>query len=129
MEKTVRVPGSCGELVQGYLNNNNFLVNEAYQLIKRGISNNDNKLIGKGATLSSIANQKIINKPGLIELINLLKSQNGFLGVNTAHSGTVIGIMIENEKLSTEIIKKIRNNFPTLNYLFKTRIINGRYII
>ena len=105
------------------------LVNKAYRLVKKGIKSNDKKLIGKGATMSSLANQNIIKKPGLRELINTLETQKGFLGVNTAHSGTVIGIMIDNEKFSGEIKKKIKNYFPNLDYLFKTRIINGGYKI
>lgn len=105
------------------------MINKAYRLIKKGIKTKDKKLIGKGATLSSIANQKIINKPGLRELIDVLKTQKGFLGVNTAHSGTVIGIMIEHEELKGQIIEKIKNNFPTLKHLFNTKIINGGYKI
>ena len=105
------------------------MVNKAYRLVKKGIKSNDKKLIGKGATMSSLANQNIIKKPGLRELINTLETQKGFLGVNTAHSGTVIGIMIDNEKLSGEIIEKTKNNFSYLNFLFKTRIINGGYKI
>lgn len=105
------------------------MVNKAYSLIKKGIKSNDKELIGKGATMSSLANQKIIKKPGLEQLINTLEKQKGFLGVNTAHSGTVIGIMVENKELSGEIIEKIKNDFPYLNYLFNTRIINGGYKI
>ncbi len=105
------------------------IVDKAYRLIQNGITISDKKLIGKGATLSSIANQSIIHKPGLKDLIDILKKEKGFLGVNTAHSGTVIGIMIENEDLSDVIIEKTKNNFSNLNYLFKTRIVNGGYKI
>jgi L-threonine kinase len=105
------------------------MVKNAYRLVEKGIKTKDKKLIGKGATISSIANQNIIKKPGLINLINTLKSQKGFLGVNTAHSGTVIGVMMKNEGISEQIIGKIKRNFPKLNYLFNTRIINGGYKI
>lgn len=105
------------------------MVKKAYSLVKKGIKTKDGKLIGKGATMSSLANQKIIKKPGLRELINTLETQKGFLGISTAHSGTVIGVMVENKELSGEIIEKIKNNFPYLNFLFNTRIINGGYKI
>ena len=104
-------------------------VNEAYSLIKKGIEQKDSKLIGQGATLSSLANQNILNKPGLEHLVDLLKEQAGFLGINTAHSGTVIGIMVSDKKYFNDISQIVELEYPELNLLFKTKIINGGYKI
>ncbi|MDZ7673268.1 MAG: kinase [Halanaerobiales bacterium] len=104
-------------------------IKNAYQLIKKGIKSNDIQLIGKAATMSSLANQNILEKPKLEELIAQLENKNGFLGLNTAHSGTIIGILIKDKKFSAEIIKSIKINFPNLELLFQTKIINGGYKI
>ncbi len=104
-------------------------IRNAYQLIKKGIESNDIQLIGKAATMSSLANQNILEKLKLEELIAQLENKNGFLGLNTAHSGTIIGILIKDKKFSAEIIKSIKINFPNLKYLFQTKIINGGYKI
>lgn len=104
-------------------------IKSAYELIKRGIKNNNTELIGRAATLSSLANQNILIKPKLEELIDQLENKNGFLGVNIAHSGTIIGILIKNKKFSDEIISIIKKGFPNLKLIFQTKIINGGYKI
>ncbi|MGM0446342.1 MAG: kinase [Bacillota bacterium] len=105
------------------------IIRNAYQLIKEGLKSNDIELIGKAATISSLANQKILEKPKLEELIVQLKNKRGFLGVNTAHSGTIIGILIKDKRFIHEIISFINKEFPNLNLLFQTKIINGGYKI
>lgn len=67
---------------------------EALELIAAGITNCDPRQIGKGATLSSRANQLLLPKPRLPDAIKLA-SDAGALGVNVAHSGTVIGLLFE----------------------------------
>lgn len=104
-------------------------IKSAYQLIKKGIKNNNTELIGKAVTLSSLANQNILTKPRLEELIDQLENKNGFLGVNVAHSGTIIGILIKDKRFSDEIIRTIKKEFPNLKLLFQTKIVNGGYKI
>ena len=49
--------------------------------------------IGKGATLSAFCNQSILHKSDLPRVLEL-SIKMGAVGVNTAHSGTVIGILL-----------------------------------
>ena len=65
-------------------------------LIEEGIKCRDIARIGKGATLSAIANQQVLFKPGLEAALELSQSV-GALGMNVAHSGTVIGILLPDD--------------------------------
>lgn len=102
-------------------------IKKAYNLISKGIKNNNQKMIGKGATISSLANQVILKKAGLERLIKNLGKQEGFLGVNIAHSGTVIGIMVSDPLYFDDIIDYVEVRTPKLKLLYKTRIVNGGF--
>ena len=104
-------------------------IEKAYNYIKKGIKQDNLEMIGKGATISSLANQTILPKRGLKELIQILKKQPGFLGINTAHSGTVIGIMVKEKRMFPSIIELLNEKTPKLKLLFQTQIINGGYQI
>ena len=67
---------------------------QAYALVKKGLEENDVASIGAGTTISAIANQIVLPKPNLQEIIEIAKA-NGALGVNVAHSGTVVGLLFE----------------------------------
>jgi L-threonine kinase len=104
-------------------------IEKAYNFITKGIEQYNLELIGKGATISSLANQAILPKRGLKELIQILEKQPGYLGINTAHSGTVIGIMLKEESMFSSIIELLNEKTPKLKLLYKTKIINGGYQI
>jgi len=65
----------------------------ALKLVERGIKEQNIELIGEGATLSALANQKILFKPHLNQILSVSKKM-GALGVNVAHSGTVVGVLL-----------------------------------
>ena len=69
---------------------------EAVSLIRDGISRKDPSLIGKGATVSSTANQEILFNP-YFEAVLEISKHTGALGVNVAHSGTVIGMLFPDD--------------------------------
>lgn len=69
------------------------MVRKAFTYILRGLRHGDPKQIGLGATLSSTANQSILLKDSLHELIQGSSALGG-VGVNVAHSGTVLGVII-----------------------------------
>ncbi|WP_408955879.1 kinase [Natroniella sp. ANB-PHB2] len=104
-------------------------VARAYQLVKEGVQKNDWGLIGQGATISSLANQDILVKPKLEQLIDLVEREEGMLGVNIAHSGTLVGVLIKGGFKIESLLNKIREEIPNLNYLTCRRIINGGYLI
>lgn len=65
---------------------------EALDLITGGLADGDARLIGEGATLSSLANQAVLPKPQLASALDLAQAA-GAVGVNVAHSGTVLGLL------------------------------------
>jgi L-threonine kinase len=83
--------------------------------------------IGEAASISSLANQKILEKTLLTEIIFTAKSF-GAVGVNVAHSGTIIGLLFSPET-SIDDIKKtvliITKKFNHLTYLKTTHLISG----
>ncbi len=72
---------------------------EAYELIKEGFVTGNPVLLGKGATISALANQKILPKPHLEKII-IIGNDCGALGVNVAHSGTVAGVLFDKNILA-----------------------------
>lgn len=87
--------------------------------------------IAKVATLSALANQHLAPKPHLEEIIEYVKSL-GALGVNVAHSGTMIGILFaadESMRKVMDVVKLIGEKFPYLEYFETERLISGGYNI
>jgi len=66
---------------------------KALAYVREGITEKDPEKIGRGATISAIANQETLFKPQLEDIIKLSK-QFRAMGVSVAHSGTVIGILL-----------------------------------
>lgn len=86
---------------------NEVIINKSFKLLEEGLRNNDLKLIGKSCTLSSMANENIHKKPYLNEIIEI-SNKMGAYGVNIAHSGTVIGILIDNHMDHERIINHLK---------------------
>ena len=83
------------------------------------------------ATTSSLANQSILYKPQLEDIIHFAKSL-GALAVTTAHTGTVIGVIFAEdtsqlylEQCSTTITQK----FTDINYIAAVKLISGGFRI
>lgn len=68
-------------------------VRRALALVIRGIKQGNPRLIGEAATISALAHQPILPKRGL-ERLAAAVTRRGALGVVTAHSGTVAGILV-----------------------------------
>jgi len=84
---------------------NSKLIKEAYNLVKEGIRKKDFELVGVGATLSSLCNQIILYKPELGKIISLSRKM-GALGVNVAHSGSVMGVLLPPDFSRIERLKE-----------------------
>lgn len=72
-------------------------IKEALSLFKEGIRLQSLDLIGRAASMSSFANQKILYKNPLGDFYRLGMEQGG-KGVICAHSGTVLGLILPMEK-------------------------------
>ncbi|MBC8014669.1 MAG: GHMP kinase [Sporomusaceae bacterium] len=101
-------------------------VHHAMNLISKGLADKDLALIGKGATMSALANQKILYKPHLEEIIHIGLSW-GAVGVNIAHSGTVVGILFPTSKLynCSACIEEVNRYCPGVTYLRTVQFISG----
>lgn len=102
-------------------------VREALAEVEEGLRRKDLRLVGSGATKSALANQDILFKPQLEEIVESAFGQLGAVGVSAAHSGTVIGVLFEELTMETEerVKMEIMALWPNLTFLFHTRLANG----
>ncbi|MDK1492906.1 hypothetical protein QN219_23065 [Sinorhizobium sp. 7-81] len=70
-------------------------------LLRRAIKASDFALLGRAATASAWINERFLPKPRLTD-IETIGVCHGAVGVQVAHSGTVVGLMFDpaNEKTS-----------------------------
>lgn len=76
-------------------------LNKALQMVKEGTLKGDLGKIAAGATISAIANQPLLYKVQLEQLLELSLGL-GARGVNVAHSGSVVGILHEGSSFDEE---------------------------
>lgn len=100
-------------------------IKNSYKLLKKGLQNNDYQLIGRAATTSSLAHQKILYKRNLASIVKIIKAKKGVYGVNIAHSGTIIGILIDKNFEEKKLLAKIKENTTELEYLKRVKMISG----
>ncbi len=98
----------------------------AWKELKVGFSLGDSAKIAEGATQSARAHQSILFKSGLDELMDRL-SFYGALGIVTAHSGTVIGVLWEDydEKAWRDLQIFAAELIPDLTFLTRAKLIQG----
>ncbi len=65
----------------------------AFDLVRRGLASGDPASIGRGATISALCHQNIVPKPALEPLLRLALEEGGY-GVNVAHSGSLVGLLL-----------------------------------
>ena len=83
---------------------NKEIIKISFSLLEEGIKSNDMHKIGKASTFSSLANESIHKKEGLTKIIEISKNYGAY-GVNVAHSGTVVGILIDKSMNDTRLIE------------------------
>lgn len=100
-------------------------VRQALDLVTEGLAKGDASLIGQGATVSAMANQRILFKACLPDMIDVALDF-GAVGVNAAHSGTVIGAMFAGTPSGLEeFVTAVRVACPQVDYLGTVRLIGG----
>ena len=71
---------------------------------------------------SALANQKILPKRGLVDLMNFAKDL-GAVAVNVAHSGTVAGIFFRaDDSRAKDKVAAVRRSFDFLDFMTLTRL-------
>lgn len=108
-----------------YRENQPYLRNTLQQL-KSGLLNGDLSAIAHAATKSAQLNQKIHFKPQFEELL-ATSMKAGALGVNCAHSGTVLGVLYRSDdELKERLINNINQRFDSnLNIVGNYHLIGG----
>ncbi len=100
-------------------------VKEAAGLIEEGIARGDAALIGRGATMSAEANQRVLFNPHL-EAVKALAEETGAAGVNVAHSGTVIGLLVAGGGQDARVVAAdARRLLPGLEGATCRRLVGG----
>lgn len=86
-------------------------IKEALDLLKRGLRSRNLAQVAEGATLSATISQDIHFKPQFEELLHHARLW-GALGVNCAHSGSVLGVLYRaGEGLKESLRAKVENHF------------------
>ncbi|WP_066335169.1 GHMP family kinase ATP-binding protein [Azohydromonas lata] len=101
-------------------------ITEALSLLKQGLRANDPAVIAVAATMSATLSQQIHRKPQFEDLL-ACTTEKGALGVNCAHSGSVLGILYrEDSRLTHELLDTVRREFgDSLSIVGDYRIIGG----
>ncbi|MXY20147.1 MAG: GHMP kinase [Dehalococcoidia bacterium] len=98
---------------------------EALDLITHGIERGRADEIASGATLSAVSNQKLLHKPQLDAVLRL-SDDVGALGVNAAHSGTVLGMLFEDDPELTQFaVSRALSELPGLKQIYDCRLVEG----
>ena len=110
-----------------YKMQNKEIIKKSFSLLDEGLDKNDLSLVGKACTYSSLANENIHKKPFLKEIIEI-SDKFGCYGVNIAHSGTVIGILMDKEMDDKRVIQYLRDIQISKYYkkIYTSDIIDGK---
>ena len=110
-----------------YKMQNKEIIKKSFELLDEGLAKNDLNLIGKACTYSGLANENIQKKP-FLEKIRDISDKYGCYGVNIAHSGTVIGILMNKEMDDIKLIEHLRKNEMSKYYkkIYTSDIIDGK---
>ena len=110
-----------------YKMQNKEIIKESFSLLDEGLARNNLSLVGKACTYSSLANENIHKKPFLKEIIEI-SDKFGCYGVNIAHSGTVIGILMDKEMDDKRVIQYLRDIQISKYYkkIYTSDIIDGK---
>ncbi len=100
-------------------------MSEAVSLIETGLLRGNPLHIGKGATISAIANQEVSFNPRLEDVL-AFSAEVGAYGVNVAHSGTVIGILLPDQPAAVaQAADCARKRFDCLESTMQCRVEGG----
>lgn len=98
---------------------------EALRLLRRGIEEQDPALVGRGASISAEASQRVLAKPRLAEVKEFAESV-GAVGVNVGHSGTIMGVLLDaRERRGKSTYHKALSAFPDAESVYHFRLLGG----
>ena len=98
---------------------------QALELVRQGIKEVDPKKLGRGATISAEANQRVLLKPQLPAVLKFAQSLEA-VGVTVGHSGTIIGVLLDaRERRSKSVFRQAKESFPDAEAVLHFRLLGG----
>ena len=98
---------------------------EALALVREGLRLRDVRLLGRGTSLSAEAAQQVLFKPRLPD-VQAFASEVGAVGVNVAHSGAIIGVLLDaTERRGKSVYRQVRQAFPDAEAIHHLRLLGG----
>ena len=98
---------------------------QALELVRQGIKEVDPKKLGRGATISAEANQLVLHKPQLPDVLRFAQSLDA-AGVTVGHSGTIIGVLLDaTERRSKSVFRQAKESFPNAEAVLHFRLLGG----
>ncbi len=102
-------------------------IHRALRLLRRGFAQGDINCIGQAAAASAYANQRILHKHCLEDIMVISEKYNA-VGVNAAHSGTIVGVLFArtaDQRSVDECCREILSTCPGLRSLGTANMISG----
>lgn len=97
----------------------------AFNLVIHGIRRNELEALGEGATLSATAHQRILANPLLEPALRLARTE-GALGICRAHSGTLIGLLVDRRLVEPAwLVARARQQLGDSVEIYECRLANG----
>ena len=97
----------------------------ALALVREGLKQRDIRLLGQGASRSATAAQQVLFKPLLAD-VQAFAQAVGAVGVNVAHSGAVIGVLLDaTERRGKSVFRQARQEFPEAEAIHHLRLMGG----
>ncbi len=97
----------------------------ALELVRQGVKDADPKTLGRGATISSEANQRVLLKPQLPDVLRFAQSLEA-AGVTVGHSGTIIGVLLDaKERRGKSVFRQAKESFPNAEAVLHFRLLGG----
>lgn len=98
---------------------------EALELVREGVRRGDPELVGRGATISARAGH-LPETSGWVERAAAFADEQGAAGINVAHSGTVVGILLDaRERRSKPVYRRALEAFADAESVQHFRVIGG----
>lgn len=89
---------------------------EVYELYLESVYEKDMEKLGEAATRSAILNQDILKKPYFKDILEIKEKYVSVFGINVAHSGTVVGILLNHLDDRKSIIETLNQKHITSIY-------------
>jgi len=99
--------------------------NEALRLVRAGVKAGDPAMVGRGASISAQASLQVLPKPRLSNVMAFAE-EVGAVGVNVAHSGTIIGILLDaRPRRGKSTFRQAQRAFPDAEEVHHFRLLGG----